>query len=199
MSASGLAIVKHVNPVSSAPDGSTSEGSKKKATARIRRRTPLYSGWKETASTSSTPWRRTSGMEAASSVSENGINPVDYWRKEGHWPKQYFERKSNIDHLLAWKKSSSSLRRKQSDSGSTTPSSAMPSDQKPREEKSAPYRDARYSAWLETKGSFMDEDKEGPKKESKDLCQNLLVANQSRLEPCRIKFSTTYATFAILC
>jgi hypothetical protein len=61
------------------------------------------------------------------------------------------------------------------------------------------YRDARYPTWLETKSSFMDEDKEGPKKGSKILCQNLHEANQSPLEPCRIKFSTTYANFTILC
>lgn len=57
------------------------------------------------------PGERISGVEAANSVSENGIHPVDNWRKERHWPKHYVERKSSMDHLLARKKSSSSLRR----------------------------------------------------------------------------------------
>jgi hypothetical protein len=32
----------------------------------------------------------------------------------------------------------------------------MHDDQKPREEKSAPYRDARYPLLLQTRGSYMD-------------------------------------------
>lgn len=100
-----------------------------------------------------------------------------------------------MDHLLARKKSSSSLHRKQSDAGSATPSSTTPSDQKPREEKSAPYRHACYPSWLETKGSFMNEDKEGPKKESKDLCRDLLEANQNVPDVSRFSdnvFKSTY-------
>ena len=124
-------------------------------------------------------------VEAASGISESKINSIGHWRKEGHWPKQYFERDSSMDPLLARKKSSSSLRRKQSDAGSVAPSSTTPSDQKPREEKSAPYRDARYATVLETKGIFMKEDKEGPKKDSKDLCRYLLEEDQDTPEVSR--------------
>ncbi|KAK9258595.1 hypothetical protein V1519DRAFT_316952 [Lipomyces tetrasporus] len=77
------------------------------------------------------------------------INPIEFWAREARWPQEYFE--LDMEHLLARKRSLPSLVRKQSNS--TT--SKTPSDQKPREEKSAPYRDPRYETLLETKGSFM--------------------------------------------
>lgn len=83
-----------------------------------------------------------------------------------------------MSYPLARKKSSSSIRRRKSVSDSATPSSTTPSDQKPREEKSAPYRDPRYETVLDTKRSFMDKDKEGVKQESKDLCRTLLGTTQ---------------------
>ncbi|RMD42365.1 hypothetical protein DV735_g2788, partial [Chaetothyriales sp. CBS 134920] len=76
--------------------------------------------------------------------------------------------------LLARKKSSGSLRRKRSDIEQSQQSSVTPSDQKSREVKSAPYRDARYGILLATKGSFMDEDKHGIAEHSKILVQRLL-------------------------
>ncbi|KAF5025163.1 hypothetical protein F66182_2739 [Fusarium sp. NRRL 66182] len=76
-------------------------------------------------------------------------NPVDFWAREGQWPQEYFE--LDMEHLLARKRSSSSPVRKRSNSATST----TPSDQKPREEKSAPYRDPRYETLLGTKGSFM--------------------------------------------
>ncbi|KAK1087450.1 hypothetical protein LTR48_002573 [Friedmanniomyces endolithicus] len=60
-----------------------------------------------------------------------------------------------MSHLLARKKSSYSLRRRQSEAGSVTSSDTPPSDQQPREVKSAPYKDQRYETLLETRGSFM--------------------------------------------
>ncbi|CAI6075982.1 unnamed protein product [Clonostachys chloroleuca] len=61
-----------------------------------------------------------------------------------------------MEHLLARKKSLSSLGRKRSNSTTST----TPNDQKPREEKSAPYKDPRYKTLLATKGSFMDKNKQ---------------------------------------
>ncbi|EDN03756.1 conserved hypothetical protein [Histoplasma mississippiense (nom. inval.)] len=116
-------------------------------------------------------------QESASKGCEHNINPIDYWRKEGIWPKQYFERGSNMSHLLARKKSTSSLRRKPSEASSVA-SSTTPSDQKPREEKSAPYGNARYRTLLETKGSFMKESKLGIADASKSSYQTLLHAEQ---------------------
>lgn len=79
-----------------------------------------------------------------------------------------------MEHLLARKKSSPSLRRKRSDSGL----SSTPSDQRPREEKSAPYRDPRYKTLLATKGSYMDESKLGITDESKEIYYTLLNSKQ---------------------
>jgi len=87
-----------------------------------------------------------------------------------------------MSHLLARKKSTASLRRKRSDSESGAPSSTTPSDQKPREEKSAPYQDPRYDSLLEAKGSFMGKyvgrSEEGPTTTSKKEYKSLLQAEQ---------------------
>ncbi|RKU40529.1 hypothetical protein DL546_000368 [Coniochaeta pulveracea] len=82
-----------------------------------------------------------------------------------------------MDHLLARKKSPSGLSRKRSNSATST-TSTTPSDQKPREEKSAPYRDPRYKTLLETKGSFMDKSDLGIADQSKVLCHKLLDTAQ---------------------
>ena len=83
-----------------------------------------------------------------------------------------------MDHILARKRSSPSLRRKRSGSSLATPTSTTPSDQKPREEKSAPYRDARYEVLLQTKGIFMDVSELGITDASKRLCRDLLGNEQ---------------------
>jgi len=88
-----------------------------------------------------------------------------------------------MNHLLARKKSLSSLRRKRSKAGSVTPSSTTPSDQTRREEKSTPYQDPRYRTLLETKGSFIgkyvSKNEEGINNKSKDICRELLERNQT--------------------
>jgi hypothetical protein len=84
-----------------------------------------------------------------------------------------------LNHLLAKRKSLSSLRGKQSDAGSVTPSSTTPSDQKPREAKSAPYTRPSYATVLATKGSFMDKSDLGITDASKSLCRILLEKEQT--------------------
>src|SRR5450432_1637265 len=89
-----------------------------------------------------------------------------------------------MNHLLAKKKSSSSLRGKQSEvssttPSSTTPSSTTPSDQKPREAKSISYTRPSYETVLATKGSFLGKSNLGIIDVSKILCRNLLEAKQS--------------------
>ncbi|OJD28259.1 hypothetical protein ACJ73_00338 [Blastomyces percursus] len=79
-----------------------------------------------------TPVEHSSGVESVSKVCAHNINLIDYWRKEGRWPKGYFERGSNMSLILARKKSTSPLRRKQSESSSLASSTTL-SDQKPRE------------------------------------------------------------------
>lgn len=77
-------------------------------------------------------------------------------------------------HLLARKKSSSSLRWRQSGPVASEPTSTTPSDQKPREEKSTSYNHPRYEIVLKTKGVFLSEHKEGVTRESTDRYQLLL-------------------------
>jgi hypothetical protein len=84
-----------------------------------------------------------------------------------------------LNHLLARRKSSSSLRGRQSEAGSATPSSTTPSDQKPREAKSAPYARPSYTTVLATKGSFMDKSDLGITDTSKSLCRILLEKEQT--------------------
>ncbi|EHA58503.1 hypothetical protein MGG_08683 [Pyricularia oryzae 70-15] len=84
-------------------------------------------------------------------------NPVAFWAKKGQWPKDLSKAGTTLeivpimDRLFARKKSLSGASRKRSNSATST----TPSDQKPREEKSAPYGNARYSRLLQTKGSYM--------------------------------------------
>jgi hypothetical protein len=87
-----------------------------------------------------------------------------------------------MNRLLARKKSLSSLRSKQLEVGSVTPSSTTPSDQKLREVKSAPYKDARYKTVLATKGSFISESNLGITDKSKADFQALLDLEQTVLK-----------------
>ncbi|PQE05336.1 phosphatidylserine decarboxylase protein [Rutstroemia sp. NJR-2017a BVV2] len=125
------------------------------------------------------PNQETISENTAVGISGKEINPLEYWRKELRWPKEYFEPESNMNHLLARKKSSSSFRGKQSEAGSAAPSSTTPSDQKPREAKSLPYARPSYETVLATKGSFIGKFELGITDESKRLCRTLLEAEQS--------------------
>ncbi|KAM3085792.1 hypothetical protein ACMFMG_002854 [Clarireedia jacksonii] len=131
---------------------------------------------------------------ASDGVADNKINPVAYWIQKKKWPKEcfeqddqtrrdlekdswlekYWEPEINMNHLLARKKSSSSLRGKQLEA-----SSAGSSDQKPRDTKSVLYLDARYETILATKGSFMGKSKLGVTAASKNWCQTLLETAQT--------------------
>ncbi|EQL37308.1 hypothetical protein BDFG_01279 [Blastomyces dermatitidis ATCC 26199] len=104
------------------------------------------------------------------------INLINCWRKEGAWPREYFEQGHDMSQLLARKKSTSSLHHKQLES--TLTSSTTPSNQKPREEKSSQYKNPRYEVLLEIKGSYMSESKQGITEASKSCYQTLLNAAQ---------------------
>lgn len=81
-----------------------------------------------------------------------------------------------MNHLLARKKSTA-LRRKRSEGSFTT--STTQSDQRPREEKIAPYKNPSYRILLETQGdSYMSEYKLGIPDTSERLCQMLLKRKQ---------------------
>jgi len=94
--------------------------------------------------------------------------------KHKDWFKEEYGQVSSMSHLIARPKPSPSLRRENSDS-----SIATPSDQQPREAKSAKYRTANYETLLATKGSFMDELEMGIMYASKTLYQTLLDSKQT--------------------
>lgn len=94
--------------------------------------------------------------------------------KHEDWFKEQFGQASSMNHLLARHKSSSSLRRKNSES-----SSATPSDQKPREAKSLQYTRPSYETELATKGSFMRKSELGITDASQGLCRTLFDAKQT--------------------
>ncbi|KAF2000645.1 hypothetical protein P154DRAFT_192223 [Amniculicola lignicola CBS 123094] len=119
---------------------------------------------------------RPADRESQSERSETPGGPIEYWRRNQTWPKEYFE-PDTMSHLLARRKSAPSLRRKRS--GSLAASSTTPSDQKPREEKSAPYQDPRYRTLLETKGSYMKKSELGVTDGSRSLCRALLEKEQA--------------------
>ena len=106
------------------------------------------------------------------------VDPIDFWRREKRWPREYFEPDNNMSHLLAQMKSSS-LRRKRSEGGPVTPSSMTPSDQRPREQKSAPYQDAHYEILLELKGSHMGQSELDLTDASKTINRTLLEEEQT--------------------
>ncbi|AEO58603.1 hypothetical protein MYCTH_2306056 [Thermothelomyces thermophilus ATCC 42464] len=126
------------------------------------------------------PQRRTEDAFVEPAIS-SGVykhtDPIAFWVKEGRWPeKDWPEETSKTDFTmdrlpLARKKSSSNLSRKRSNS---TTSWTTPSDQKPREEKSVPYRDQRYKTLLEVKGSYMTEAPLGLAGAGQALCRSLL-------------------------
>jgi hypothetical protein len=118
------------------------------------------------------PIEDTIGENTPADVSGKEINPIEYWTKERTWPRKCFEPENNMSYLIR-RKSSSSLRGTQRGAGSTTPS-----DQKPREVKSAPYQSPQYKILLETKGSFMRKSELGIADTSKTVCQSLLEAEQ---------------------
>jgi hypothetical protein len=136
-------------------------------------------------------------VEVANNSSKNWI---DHWRREGRWPAELFIqndqiggdsysdheesgphlaywKETNMNHLLARRKSSSSMRGRQLDSHSTAPSSS--SDQKPKEAKSSLYARPNYEIALAAKGSFMSKSKVDITDATKELCRTLLETEQS--------------------
>jgi hypothetical protein len=79
----------------------------------------------------------------------------------------------DMNHLLARKKSLSSLRGKPSETSSTGSS-----DQKPRDVKNVPYQDAHYETIFATKSNFIGKSELGVTTTSKNLCRTLLETKQ---------------------
>lgn len=109
------------------------------------------------------------------------VDPIAFWAAEGRWPeaqcwpeKESSKAISTMERLLARKILPSRLTRTRSSSAT----SVTPSDQRPREEKSAPYRNAQYPLLLETKGSYMKESPLGITDQSERLCEMLINNDQ---------------------
>lgn len=128
-------------------------------------------------------------------ISDNRISHrVETWLQEGSYPQEYFESGNKtwedikadtyargfetyklndlIRSLLAIKKSTTSLRRQ------AVETSTLTSSEK-NNNKSLPYRHARYEFELEIRGSYLDEAKEGIVEDDKTLCRNLLIFPQT--------------------
>ncbi|KAJ3490464.1 hypothetical protein NLG97_g5775 [Lecanicillium saksenae] len=101
------------------------------------------------------------------------IDPIAFWVRQGKWPKDSLEA-NDMDYLLARKVFLPSRRRKTADSAT----SKTPSDQRPREEKCVPYRDAKYHLLLRSKGSYMHTAGVGITDTSKRLIRDLLDVHQ---------------------
>ena len=157
-------------------------------------------------------------------------NPVQHWVQKGNWPGGYFKQEqqqtrkdleqyswleenrhedwfkeqfgsvSNMSHLLAKLKPSNSLRRRNSGSSSSAASDETPSDQKPRDVKSAPYKRPSYATILATKGSFMDKSDLGVTNASRSFCRTLLEKSRRFLMrdysamTCSTKLAERYRT-----
>jgi len=128
-------------------------------------------------------WRR-EYFEQDSQVREDferGKSPEDFEQRD--WLQEHFLKDPfrpmhgfhHLHHLFARKRSSSPLRRKNSESNLQTSS-----DQLPREVKSAQYRTVEYEIGLEKKGSYMREfDDDDVSENIKNLCKNLLETAQT--------------------
>lgn len=101
-------------------------------------------------------------------------DPIFHWIQQGSWPKGYSKQNINMSLPLARKRSFDFLGRKASEDASVTPS-----DQKPREEKSAPYTTPQYRLELAAQGSYMNESKLGISDASKTDYKTLFETEQT--------------------
>lgn len=125
--------------------------------------------------------RKRAKIECAEEIStgEEDLDPIAYWSQHHRWPDKYLEACDPMANILARKRSTTSRSRKTSWVDLVTATSITPSDQKPREEKSADYKTARYEIVLATKGIFMERSKLGVAESSRTLCQDLLANDQT--------------------
>ncbi|KAL6797641.1 hypothetical protein GGI42DRAFT_329376 [Trichoderma sp. SZMC 28013] len=107
------------------------------------------------------------------------MDPISVWVRDHQWPPGFG--RLGMEYAFARKRRDVFPLRRRSISASSAPSSASfvtPSDERPREEKSAPYRDARYVVLLNTKGAYMETSEQGILDESKQICRDLLQNEQ---------------------
>jgi len=124
---------------------------KRKRSLEVPSPTTTAASQKRPRTSSLRPPKDTTSDNRLVDVVRKATNPVKHWISTKFWPTEPFEPESNMNHLLARKKS----RSRQSEAGSTT------SSQKPRESKSIPYAHPSYETELAKRGSFMDTSDEG--------------------------------------
>ncbi len=145
--------------------------------------------------------------EAATDISEDGSDPLQYWIQTGKWRKEYFEQNSQVREDFEKGKSSDEferkdwlqkpyinapfrlmhlhhfLARKKSSSSlrrkKSQSSLQTSSDQLSRESRSSQYNNIEYEIRLEQKGSYMRKSTLGILDTSRDLCRILLEEEQS--------------------
>ncbi|KAI9874229.1 MAG: hypothetical protein M1830_010044 [Pleopsidium flavum] len=111
-------------------------------------------------------------QKAASGISAAQKSHISHWAENQKWPKEFLQ-KDDMPQLFVRKKSVPSLRRKSS--GSSLSASTTASDQRPRDEKTAAYKNPSYETLLETQGAFyMNEHELGISDRSEALCRRLL-------------------------
>jgi hypothetical protein len=108
---------------------------------------------------------------------------ISYWSRNPNkdWPPEYFE-DDKMNHLLARKKSTAPVGRKRSNP-SLASSFTSASDERPREQKNAPYRNPSYPNFLSEEvdnyKSYMKDHELGISDNSKKLLDKLLHTKQS--------------------
>ncbi|KAF2726803.1 hypothetical protein EJ04DRAFT_582451 [Polyplosphaeria fusca] len=112
-------------------------------------------------------------------LSSSEWSHISHWARKQSWPGEYFQF-SRMHHLLARKGSVSSLGRKRSN---PSLASFNASDERPREEKSAPYRNPSYPTFLsedvDNYKSYMEDHELGLSDASEKLLEKLLHSAQS--------------------
>ncbi|KFZ17807.1 hypothetical protein V502_04392 [Pseudogymnoascus sp. VKM F-4520 (FW-2644)] len=123
-----------------------------------------------------------------SGVDVKEINPIEFWTRKQRWPKALFQQddhtREDLEQEDSWYEKywvlemNPLLARKRLSRSSLTTITATPSDQLPREVKSAPYRDESYETFLASRGSFMGKSELGIADASRSLCRTLLEEEQ---------------------
>ncbi|KAI9726547.1 MAG: hypothetical protein M1834_008989 [Cirrosporium novae-zelandiae] len=118
-------------------------------------------------------FRQTFGQDVAHSIiSASRKTHIRHWAETNKWPEEFFQ-KTDMPYLFARKNFAPFPL--QGWSESSLDAVTTPSDRRPREEKSAPYRNPIYSSLLETRGGLhMIKSELGISDVSKSLCHRLL-------------------------
>ncbi|KAI9801191.1 MAG: hypothetical protein M1825_003465 [Sarcosagium campestre] len=111
-------------------------------------------------------------LHTESNIHSASVSPdrIYHWVHELCWPKRDYGPDPTAGPASKRSRSASTVSDAELDD-----SSATPSDQKTREQKSALYRDARYSILLETKGTFMKDSEAGILAADVKFCKSLLT------------------------